>query len=531
MESQDGLYNLSAIPELVRHHLATILLLPWLLRTDSLPALLPFYNTHSKELKSAQRFSPTRFIPKAAQEILSQLRCLKALGIKRYTLGGTKKSMNWDALGVIAKTLGAIAVVASLVYLARQVKQGSSEVRCVLAGIAVGIICALWIGHAYTGLIETIGDPKKAAVFVHKDSWHYIEMAVAFSEGDWWRNYVTVRAHRQPLYPALLATAMWLGADLPIWLGLVNIFVGCVTIIAMFAIGQWCFGSRWVGVAAAAAYASSEFMLANVSTRLLTEPTYVACALVALAFAFRHLRRPRALYLSGAAAFAGLAYLARPNGLFLMASIATVVLAHDLWISRTTRTSGRTGAHAESGRVTRAVRRYVLMAAVFVAVTTVSWLPRLVYWGNPIYHNYLPNYLWVDTYEEGHVSGPPRFAPSDYFSSHGLTDVVARIGWGLRHVFYRVPKKYGLWLYGIALGGMVAGIAYDRRKSVTLGTIMLVSLAPLIWTAMPNPISRVHYGGLFPFLLIFIAILAAVARNALSASSWRAPSENRGSTP
>jgi hypothetical protein len=45
-------------------------------------------------------------------------------------LGGSEEShMNWDALGAIAETLGAIAVVASLVYLGRQVRQGSREVH------------------------------------------------------------------------------------------------------------------------------------------------------------------------------------------------------------------------------------------------------------------------------------------------------------------------------------------------------------------------------------------------------------------
>ena len=50
---------------LVRHHLATTLRLPRLLRTASLPARLPLYNIHSQAVNSAQRFSPTCFIPNA----------------------------------------------------------------------------------------------------------------------------------------------------------------------------------------------------------------------------------------------------------------------------------------------------------------------------------------------------------------------------------------------------------------------------------------------------------------------------------
>ncbi len=45
--------------------------LPRLNYTDLPPSPPPFYNIHSKELNSAQQFSPTRFIPNATQRILS----------------------------------------------------------------------------------------------------------------------------------------------------------------------------------------------------------------------------------------------------------------------------------------------------------------------------------------------------------------------------------------------------------------------------------------------------------------------------
>lgn len=37
--------------------------------------------------------------------------------------------MNWDAIGAIAETLGAVGVIASLVYLAGQIRQNTSNVR------------------------------------------------------------------------------------------------------------------------------------------------------------------------------------------------------------------------------------------------------------------------------------------------------------------------------------------------------------------------------------------------------------------
>ena len=37
--------------------------------------------------------------------------------------------MNWDAIGAIAELLGAIGVIASLVYLATQIRQNTATVR------------------------------------------------------------------------------------------------------------------------------------------------------------------------------------------------------------------------------------------------------------------------------------------------------------------------------------------------------------------------------------------------------------------
>ena len=37
--------------------------------------------------------------------------------------------MNWEAIGAIAETLGAIGVIASLVYLAGQIRQNTRSIR------------------------------------------------------------------------------------------------------------------------------------------------------------------------------------------------------------------------------------------------------------------------------------------------------------------------------------------------------------------------------------------------------------------
>jgi hypothetical protein len=61
--------------------------------------------------------------------------------------------MNWDALGAIAETFGAIAVVASLVYLGRQVKHGSREVR---ANTSNSVISAVQDGFMPRGAVRPV---------------------------------------------------------------------------------------------------------------------------------------------------------------------------------------------------------------------------------------------------------------------------------------------------------------------------------------------------------------------------------------
>ena len=41
--------------------------------------------------------------------------------------------MNWDAIGAIAELLGAIGVIASLIYLATQIRQGREQMRAATA--------------------------------------------------------------------------------------------------------------------------------------------------------------------------------------------------------------------------------------------------------------------------------------------------------------------------------------------------------------------------------------------------------------
>ena len=55
--------------------------------------------------------------------------------------------MNWDAIGAIAELLGAVGVIASLIYLATQIRQNTRSVRgATYQSLVVGqqALASLW---------------------------------------------------------------------------------------------------------------------------------------------------------------------------------------------------------------------------------------------------------------------------------------------------------------------------------------------------------------------------------------------------
>ena len=433
----------------------------------------------------------------------------------------------------------------------------------------------------YDRLEQTLSDPALSVAAVSKDSRHYVEMATAFHEGDWFEGIVE-RAHRQPLYPALLATAMAVGADSLRGLAVVNILVGGLTILLLLGIGRWVFARWWVGLIGALAYVSSEFIIGNIGGRLMTEPLYILVVTTTLAFALKYLETNRLAYLLGASAAAGLAYLTRPNGLFLFVAMWVTFLVHDLVrqvANGTDDTSCSEGpaldfvenippkvvirhsaiaaglglshlvfptllfplallwlttfaydlcvqykagtfhcawlARILSLRLSKAtmfiLKRYLFVALTFAVLTVPSWLPRVIEYGDPLYHGYLPNYMWVDSYEEGHVGGAPRYTVWDYVASHDVGDVAYRVAYGIAFVFWGSTDDFGvsgILFYLLALTGVGLGLRSCRLKHIMLVVFMCFQSSPLVWTALSNGNGRVTYSALFPFLLFYVMILS-----------------------
>ena len=158
----------------------------------------------------------------------------------------------------------------------------------------------------------------------------------------------------------------------------------------------------------------------------------------------------------------------------------------------------------------RTLKAYALGTLVFVIVSAPSWIPREAYFGNPIHHGYLSNYLWTDTYDQGHVG--QRYAiytAGDYFSTHGARDVVMRWLHGIGECGFAIPirkeEKLPL-LYFLALAGVMLTLWKGSARYRTLALFGILQMLPLMWTNLSNPTIRVPYAAGLPFEAIFAAL-------------------------
>jgi hypothetical protein len=370
---------------------------------------------------------------------------------------------------------------------------------------------ALW--HEGRTYVEEVSSTLPGILeLVKGDSEHYLAIAASIREGDYSMSHVeptgsTDRAHRQPGYPGVIAVAEKLGFRGAPRLALVNVAIVVAALWIAFAGARIATGSALAGLIAAAVVYDAGFLFEIATGRLLTEPTYVAVTLGACSACLAYLRKPGAVSLLLAAGLSGFAYLVRVNGLMLAASLATALLVSDLHRARRRHPE----EHGADLVLHLPLAAYALAAALFVVVTLPSWLPRVIYTGNPVYHGYLPNYLWVDEYERAHVPGPPQFSFSTYAAEHSVADAAKRMKWGLERVFWDTPRdKLGI----VASLGFVAAIVVllitRSAPGIVLACAGILQALPLAWTALANPARRLPAAALLPFVALVIAAAVAI---------------------
>ncbi|HEY3898351.1 MAG TPA: hypothetical protein VGM54_07045 [Chthoniobacter sp.] len=354
-------------------------------------------------------------------------------------------------------------------------------------------------------LRHTVADPHLAEKMGAKDSRQYVEIARDFARGDFSMSYVQNMPHRQPLYPLLLAPAVkvW-GGDL-FHLGCVNLVVGLTLLVCLF----WGLLRLSLGLPAAVitclAFIANPFIVDKISCRLMTEPVHALCVVVLILFFLAYAVRGNPLCLLGAAAAGGVDYLARTNGLFTIAATLGILALWDL-----RRLLWPKGEQTTSNRRRWAVVLVSYLGAVLLAafVTIPVWLPRYHYFRDPFHVGYLSNFMWVDSYEEGHTGRVVgEFTWKDYEKTHDLREFVDRWEQGFYRVYYDIPRhaEHVRILYFLAVIGVIFAFVKRRPEYCLLAVFLFIQLLPVVWTSINTPGPRVAYGTLFPFELFFCA--------------------------
>jgi hypothetical protein len=383
----------------------------------------------------------------------------------------------------------------------------------------IAVLLFIHLTICFLVLTKNVSHRNTAERLVSSDSVHYVDIARDFSSGDFSMNYVKERPHRQPLYPALLAIAMKLGNGNLFMLGAVNILVAAGSILSVYIFTLVLFKSRFASAVSALALAANPFIDREITARLLTEPLHLLMTVCAIFAFLRYLQGKDCRWLFACSAFVGLDYLTRPNGLIMgVAAIATMALS-DL-LEYFAATQGRSRFFAW---LIKYAGIYLVAVAIFLAVSTPSWVPRLVYFGSPFHHGYLENYMWVDTYKEGHVGESyATYTWRDYFAHHHVRDVASRLIHGLRNVYFRIPifmeRVPVLFLFSIA--GVWIALRFAASEYRFLCLFLVLQMQPLVWTNLSNPTSRVPNGSLLPVELFLAALFLAWASQQPSVRTW-----------
>jgi hypothetical protein len=383
----------------------------------------------------------------------------------------------------------------------------------------IAVLLCTYLTVCFLVLAKNVSHPDTSERLVSSDSVHYVDIARDFSSGDFSMKYVKERPHRQPLYPALLAIAMKLGQGNLFLLGAVNILVDAISILLVYLFTLALFEQRFAAAVSALALAANPFIDREVTARLLTEPLHLLLTICAIFVFLRYLQRKDPRWLFGCSAFLGFDYLTRPNGLIMAAAaIGTLALSDILAYRAATR-----GRPLFVGWLTKTAAIYLLAAIIFFTVSVPSWVPRLIYYGRPFHHGYLENYMWVDTYKEGHVGESyPTYTWRDYFGHHDIRDVVSRLIHGVRNVYFRIPmmmERVPLLLL-LSIGGAVIAFRTSATEYRFLCLFLVLQMQPLVWTNLSNPTARVPYGSMLPFELFLAAFFLAWACEQPQIRSW-----------
>jgi hypothetical protein len=368
--------------------------------------------------------------------------------------------------------------------------------RCVI------VLSLIYLTVSVGLLIYTVNTPSRARKFVEKDVQHYLAIGRTMASGDFSMNYVKGRPYRQPLYPMLLSVVIRFAGENLFLLGVVNVTLGLAIIWLVYFSSLKFFANNAIACFVGFLAIINRFLYQRVSLSLGTEPLFILLLFLVLLWFGSYISRGNSRDLILASSAAGFAYLARPNGLFILPAIIGLAGFYDVF---------RRLRNAPSPSRLRLLGRFATLyascAALFVIITLPSTLPRWRIWRNPIEHGMIENYMWVDDYNLGKQQSL-RYNWRDYVATHTPGDVVRRWLRGFLAIYIRVPLWEEVWaiLYVIAVPGAIIVILRPQEPYRYLLLLAFILLLPLVWTYVANPIGRVPYTVMFPFELIFAGL-------------------------
>jgi hypothetical protein len=171
--------------------------------------------------------------------------------------------------------------------------------------------------------------------------------------------------------------------------------------------------------------------------RILTEPVFVLFLVWVIISFLHYMRERKVFWLLLGSTFTGLAYLTRPSVIFDAAAFFSVLFLAEILMPPSAG-EAKTRIHT---KVFRLLPKYLGAVLLLVIITMPSWVPRVVYFKDPLFTGYLTNFLWVDTYHLAHDFGEraPSYDWHYYAASHNLLDVVYRLIYGFCNVWIVLP--------------------------------------------------------------------------------------------
>jgi hypothetical protein len=310
-------------------------------------------------------------------------------------------------------------------------------------------------------LHRTFHDSERREWFLHgKDTGVYLGIARRFERGDFTMSFVANRPHRVPLFPACLAIALKLTHENDVALAAVNIVIACLAVAVVYTVTLSLFEDRFVVSLVAVLCLTSRFLIESNSERLMTEPLFVfnrhssalfLCGLCQKAAQPRSLRDVN---------LGALGYLTRVNGLFVLIAIFGALVVFE--VMRLGRVAHKLIVHETAN----ALGRYSLALLLVLIVTAPNWWPRWHYFGNPIVHGYVTNFLWVADQTQGTAGEPvASFNWKSYLATHTFLDVLNRWRVGVYRVCATAPVRNEATPvnYWLRIVGLPKSLVYRKR--------------------------------------------------------------------